>query len=97
MAGYNTTLMENNTPITSPKNEQVSSGEINDMDNEALQDEGNPVEDADEAVHQKKQEPSEENKLQDADDAVHRAYKPATNSSHDNDERDPDDRVHGMQ
>lgn len=50
--------------------------------------------DEDDAIHSKKDKPSEENKQQDGDDAVHRNYKPAPDSAHENDERDPDDRVH---
>lgn len=51
--------------------------------------------DEDDAMHAKKEKASEENKQQDADDAVHKNYKPAPDSTHEDDELDPDDRVHG--
>jgi hypothetical protein len=51
--------------------------------------------DEDDAIHSKKEKPSEENKQQDGDDAVHKNYKPAPDSLHENDEHDPDDAVHG--
>ena len=51
--------------------------------------------DEDDAIHSKKEKPSEENKQQDGDDAVHKNYKPAPDSLHEDDERDPDDAVHG--
>ncbi len=51
--------------------------------------------DADDAVHKTAQAPSEENMDQDADDAVHQMKTPPVNSLHENDERDPDDLVHG--
>lgn len=51
--------------------------------------------DEDDAVHSNKEKASEENTLQDGDDAIHKNYKPASDSIHENDERDPDDAVHG--
>lgn len=51
--------------------------------------------DPDEAIHQKPDKSSEESMQYDGDDAVHKAYKPAADPLHENQERDPDDRAHG--
>lgn len=51
--------------------------------------------DIDDLLHSKKEKATEENKQQDGDDAVHKNYKPAKDELHENDERDPDDLVHG--
>ncbi|MEJ7610159.1 MAG: hypothetical protein WKF88_03160 [Ferruginibacter sp.] len=51
--------------------------------------------DEDDAVHSLIPKPSEENMQHDVDDAVHKNYKPAVDPEHQNEERNPDDAVHG--
>lgn len=82
-------------PTDTPRDRDDESLEPVLGESEIPQDGEKPEGDADEIVHELPQQPTDDNIKADADDAVHKGYKPPVDSEHENDERDPDDLVHG--
>ena len=83
--------MEDKNIIPSPGTEDEQEPAVVPESPDALSEEI----DEDDAIHTLNPTPSGENMQQDGDDAVHKNYKPAVDPVHGDEERDPDDAIHG--